>query len=89
MSKSLHEFRNGQGWTFVADSSKGNPEPNQEDEPDGFVVFSENPSPETGCVGWVWWEHGDMGDAKTLEQARAAVELSLEKAEELARRSRE
>lgn len=40
-------------------------------------IFTTEPSPETGHVGWVWWALGRMGDAPTLPLAQAAAEAVL------------
>ena len=50
-------------------------------EPDALVVWTEEPSPETGHVGWCWWAQGRMGDAPTLEAAKTAAEAALRRAE--------
>lgn len=41
---------------------------------------SEEPSPETGHVGWCWWALGKMGDAPTREAACAAAEAEITRA---------
>lgn len=41
------------------------------------VTYSEEPSPETGHVGWMWWALGSMGDAPTYEAACAAAVTEL------------
>lgn len=48
-------------------------------EPQAVVTFTTEPSPETGHEGWVWWALGDMGEAPSLEAAKAAAERSLAK----------
>lgn len=37
------------------------------------VTYTEEPSPETGHVGWCWWALGKMGDAETYELACEAA----------------
>ena len=32
-------------------------------EPSAVITYTDEPSPETGDVGWCWWALGDMGDA--------------------------
>jgi hypothetical protein len=34
------------------------------------ISYTEDPSPETGHVGWVWWAQGKMGEAPSLAAAR-------------------
>jgi hypothetical protein len=41
-----------------------------EDEPWAVISYSEEPSPETGHIGWVWWAQGKTGDAPTIGLAR-------------------
>ena len=41
------------------------------------VVYTTEPSPETGHMGWVWWVLGRMGDANTLQDAMAQAEAKL------------
>lgn len=48
-----------------------------EHEPAAVVTYAIEPSPETGHVGWCWWARGDMGDAPSYEQAKAAAEAAL------------
>lgn len=43
-------------------------------EPAAVIIYTDEPSPETGHVGWCWWALGDMGDAPSYEQARAKAE---------------
>lgn len=35
------------------------------------------PSPEYMCDGWMWWALGKVGDAPTLDAAKAAAEQAL------------
>ena len=42
------------------------------------VVYTTQPSPETGHMGWVWWVLGRMGDANTLKDAMAQAEAKLD-----------
>lgn len=41
------------------------------------VVYTTEPSPETGHMGWVWWALGRMGDANTLQDAMAQAKAKL------------
>ena len=43
-------------------------------EPLAVVTYTQEPSPETGHVGWVWWALGRMGDAVSYDAAKLAVE---------------
>lgn len=54
--------------------------PPTEAEPDALVIYTTEPSPETGHIGWCWWALGKMGDAKTLEEAKAKAEAAFYKA---------
>lgn len=36
-----------------------------------FITYSENPSPETGHAGWIWWALGRMGEASSYADAKA------------------
>jgi len=47
--------------------------PTDDSDPAAVVTYSEEPSPETGHVGWMWWALGAMGDAPTYEAACAAA----------------
>lgn len=42
-----------------------------------YIVYTTQPSPETGHEGWVWWALGRMGDANTLQDAMAQAEAKL------------
>jgi len=42
-----------------------------------YVVYTTQPSPETGHEGWVWWAQGRMGEAGTLQDAMAQCEEAL------------
>jgi len=42
-----------------------------------YVVYTTQPSPETGHEGWVWWAHGRMGDSETLQDAMSQAEEKL------------
>ncbi len=42
------------------------------------VVYTTEPSPETGHMGWVWWALGRMGDSNTLKYAMAQAEAKLD-----------
>lgn len=48
-------------------------------EPWAVVTYTEEPSPETGHVGWMWWALGDMGEAESYEQACQAAVASLDR----------
>jgi hypothetical protein len=48
-------------------------------EPNAVVVYSDEPSPETGHEGWVWWARGRMGEARSLAEAKQAAEAALAK----------
>lgn len=41
------------------------------------ITYTDEPSPETGHVGWCWWAQGWMGEAPTLAAARTAAEQAL------------
>lgn len=49
--------------------------PTDESDPAAVVTYSEEPSPETGHVGWCWWALGKMGDADSYEAAKDAAEV--------------
>jgi len=51
--------------------------PPTEAEPDALVIYTTEPSPETGHIGWCWWAQGRMGDAPTLGAAKKAAEAAL------------
>lgn len=42
------------------------------------IIYTLEPSPETGHVGWCWWALGKMGDAATLDEAKAKAEAVLQ-----------
>jgi hypothetical protein len=44
------------------------------------IVFTPEPSPETGDVGWCWWAFGQMGSARTLMEARERCEAIISRA---------
>lgn len=46
----------------------------EEREGAAFVVYCSEPSPETGHEGWCWWACGKMGEAASLDAAKAAAE---------------
>ena len=48
-----------------------------EAEPAAVVTFADTPSPETGHVGWQWWAMGEMGEAKSYEDARRKAETVI------------
>lgn len=69
MSAALNlEFHDG-AWTSPTEA-----------EPDALITYATEPSPETGHVGWCWWARGKMGDAATLEEAKAKAEAAFYKA---------
>jgi hypothetical protein len=43
------------------------------------ITLADEPSPETGHVGWCWWAMGSMGDAPSYEAARAAAEAEIQR----------
>jgi hypothetical protein len=47
-------------------------------EPAALVTFTEEPSPETGHIGWCWWALGEMGDAPTYDAACAAAVVEIQ-----------
>lgn len=51
------------------------PEPS---EAEACITFTTEPSPETGHIGWCWWALGEMGDARTLREARERCEAIIE-----------
>ena len=48
-------------------------------EPWAVITYTDEPSPETGCVGWCWWALGAMGDAPTYEAACAAAVAGIQR----------
>lgn len=42
--------------------------------PAAVITYTDEPSPETGDVGWCWWACGGMGCAPTYDDARQAAE---------------
>jgi hypothetical protein len=46
-------------------------------EPWAVITYAEEPSPETGCVGWCWWALGHMGDAPSYEEAKRKAEALI------------
>lgn len=59
------EFVEGE-WCFPTDDS----------DPIAVVTYAEEPSPETGHVGWCWWALGKVGEAPTYEAACRAAEAA-------------
>ena len=41
------------------------------------ITFATEASPETGHVGWCWWALGKMGDASSLDEAKAKAEAVM------------
>ena len=50
-------------------------------EPLAVVTYTQEPSPETGHVGWVWWALGRMGEAVSYDAAKRAAEDCLRRKE--------
>lgn len=48
-------------------------------EPSAVITYTDEPSPETGDVGWCWWAYGSMGCAPTYEAARQAAEAEIKR----------
>ena len=48
-------------------------------EPWAVVTYTDEPSPETGHVGWCWWAMGSMGDAPSYEAARDAAVAEIQR----------
>jgi hypothetical protein len=46
-------------------------------EPSAVITYTDEPSPETGDVGWCWWADGSMGCAPTYEDACRAAEAAI------------
>lgn len=53
--------------------------PTDDSDPAAVVTYSEEPSPETGHVGWMWWALGAMGDASTYEAACDAAVAEVQR----------
>ena len=51
--------------------------PSSEYEPWAVITYTEEPSPETGHIGWVWWAQGRMGDAASFAEARSRALAAL------------
>ena len=51
--------------------------PTHDSEPAAVITYTTDPSPETGHVGWVWWALGEMGEAPSMEAAKAAAVEAL------------
>jgi len=47
-----------------------------------YVVYTTQPSPETGHEGWVWWAQGRMGEAASLKEAMSQAEAKLAQIDE-------
>jgi len=41
------------------------------------ITYTDEPSPETGDVGWCWWADGSMGCAPTYDAACRAAEAAI------------
>ena len=48
-------------------------------EPWAVITYTDEPSPETGHVGWCWWARGSMGDAPSYEAARDAAVAEIQR----------
>jgi len=48
-------------------------------EPWAVITYTDEPSPETGHVGWCWWALGMMGDAPTYEAACTAAVSEIQR----------
>ena len=48
-------------------------------EPWAVITYTDEPSPETGHVGWCWWAMGSMGDAPSYEAARDAAVAEIQR----------
>ena len=48
-------------------------------EPWAVITYSDEPSSETGHVGWCWWALGKMGDAPTYEDACAEAVAEIQR----------
>jgi len=51
-----------------------------------YVVYTTQPSPETGHEGWVWRAQGRMGEAESLKEAMSQAEAKLAQIAEKERR---
>lgn len=60
------------GWVY------GDLDAEPSEPPLAVIVYTTEPSPETGDVGWCWWVDGSMGSATTLAAAmtRCADEMA-------------
>lgn len=47
--------------------------------PAAVITYTDEPSPETGDVGWCWWACGGMGCAPTYDDARQAAEAEIKR----------
>jgi hypothetical protein len=68
----MHSEFDGIIWHRAIDQSIGC-------EPLAIVTYSEEPSPETGHVGWCWWAMGRMGDAPSFIEAQMAAQMRVHK----------
>jgi len=48
-------------------------------EPAAVITYTDEPSPETGDVGWCWWAYGSMGCAPTYDDACQAAEAEIKR----------
>lgn len=48
-------------------------------EPWAVITYTDEPSPETGHVGWCWWAMGSMGDAPSYEAACDAAVAEIQR----------
>ena len=54
--------------------------PTDDSDPAAVITYTENPSPETGHIGWLWWALGKMGEAPSYEAAKSAAECVVRRA---------
>lgn len=47
-------------------------------KPWAVITYADEPSPETGDVGWCWWALGMAGDAPTYEDAKRKAETWIQ-----------
>ena len=54
--------------------------PTDDSDPAAVITYTEEPSPETGHIGWLWWALGKMGEAPSYEAAKFAAECVVRRA---------